>query len=136
MTVYENAPAYDSLQRIDYYERGDRWTIRESGISDAGGYRLSEIRYKTNINGFLSAMQLVYNVTGLESPLFEASSNIENNDTFSVPLSNETDLSYVSMKVSYGSFYSGIKFEDADRAVVNYKIWFGFGEWSRSQEIP
>ena len=81
-------------------------------------------------------MQLVYNVTGLESPLFEASSNIENNDTFSVPLSNETDLSYVSMKVSYGSFYSGIKFEDADRAVVNYKIWFGFGEWSRSQEIP
>ena len=40
------------------------------------------------------------------------------------------------MKVSYGSFYSGIKFEDADRAVVNYKIWFGFGEWSRSQEIP
>ena len=36
-------------------------------------------------------MQLVFD-DGLESPFFEAESNIENNDTFSVPLSTEADL--------------------------------------------
>ena len=40
------------------------------------------------------------------------------------------------MRVSYGSYYAGIKFEDSDRGVVNYEIWWGYGEWSTAHLIP
>ena len=40
------------------------------------------------------------------------------------------------MRISYGAYYSGIKFLSADKGIVNYKIWFGYGEWSKLQTIP
>ena len=40
LTVYESAPAYENIQKIDYFEKSCRWTIRGSRISDGAGHRL------------------------------------------------------------------------------------------------
>ena len=68
--------------------------------------------------------------------MFEAESNLENEDIYSLSINNISDVRLVSMRISYGAYYSGIKFLRADKGIVNYKIWFGYGEWSKLQTIP
>ena len=73
------------IQKIDYFEKSKKWTIKELVRNlDISSYKLSEIKYKTNFNGFLSAIQLVYNIDGLESPLFEADNGIDDEEFNSI----------------------------------------------------
>ena len=73
------------IQKIDYFEKSKKWTIKELVRNlDISSYKLSEIKYKTNFNGFLSAIQLVYNVDGLESPMIEADNGIDDEEFSSI----------------------------------------------------
>ena len=83
-------------------------------------------------------MQLVF-ANGVESPLFETEGALDNTlNTIEVDPTKE--IRFVSMKVSSGAWYSGIRFYSQDQAGIVEALvdteWSSDGEWTLMQKVP
>ena len=102
VTVRETPPPYTDLLKIDYSIRDQIWpTQEELETLNLTNFRLSEFRYRTNVAGYLSGVQLAFE-NGIESPLFQSDGVILEEALNPIFIESADAVRYVSMKLRFG----------------------------------